>query len=51
MAAAVVDSERVRAIGLVVGSAPGDLTAVCDEVHTVRALDPAGDAVGQILSL
>ena len=44
-------SARVRAVALVVGSAPGDLEGVCDEVHRVTALDPAGDAVGRVLSL
>jgi uncharacterized protein with von Willebrand factor type A (vWA) domain len=42
---------RVRAVALVIGSAPGDLEGVCDEVHRVNALDPAGDAVGRVLSL
>jgi uncharacterized protein with von Willebrand factor type A (vWA) domain len=44
-------SARVRAVALVVGSAPGDLEGVCDEVHRVTALDPAGEAVGRVLSL
>jgi uncharacterized protein with von Willebrand factor type A (vWA) domain len=44
-------SARVRAVALVVGSAPGDLEGVCDEVHRVGALDPSGDAVGRVLSL
>ena len=30
---------------------PGDLAGVSDEVHRVAALDPAGDAVGRVLSL
>ncbi len=42
---------RVRAVALVVGGAPGDLAAVCDECHTVPALDPAGEAVGRVLGL
>ena len=42
---------RVRTVALVVGSAPGDLEGVCDEVHRVNAIDPAGDAVGRVLSL
>jgi uncharacterized protein with von Willebrand factor type A (vWA) domain len=42
---------RVRAVALVVGCPPGDLAGVCDEVHQVAALDPAGDAVGRVLSL
>lgn len=41
----------VRAVALVIGSNPGDLEGVCDEVHRVNALDPAGDAVGRVLSL
>ncbi len=44
-------SARVRAVALVIGSAPGDLEGVCDEVHRVNALDPAGEAVGRVLSL
>jgi hypothetical protein len=44
-------SARVRAVALVIGSAPGDLESVCDEVHRVNALDPAADAVGRVLSL
>jgi uncharacterized protein with von Willebrand factor type A (vWA) domain len=44
-------SARVRAVALVLGSAPGDLEGVCDETHRVNALDPAGDAVGRVLSL
>jgi len=44
-------SARVRAVALVIGSAPGDLEGVCDEVHRVNTLDPAGEAVGRILSL
>ena len=42
---------RVRAVALVVDGASGDLEVVCDEVHRVNALDPAGDAVGRVLSL
>ena len=42
---------RVRAVALVIDSPAGDLAAVCDEVHQVPALDPAGDAVGRVLSL
>ena len=42
---------HVRAVALVIGSAPGDLEGVCDECHRVSALDPAGDAVGRVLSL
>lgn len=44
-------SARVRAVSLVIGSAPGDLEGVCDEIHRVNALDPAGDAVGRVLAL
>lgn len=42
---------RARLISLVVDNPPGDLAAISDEVHTVRALDPAGEAVGRVLSL
>ncbi len=42
---------RVRAVGLVVGSTPGDLAHVCDEVHQVATLDPTGEALGHVLSL
>jgi uncharacterized protein with von Willebrand factor type A (vWA) domain len=42
---------HVRAVALVIGGAPGDLAGVCDECHTVPALDPSGDAVGRVLSL
>jgi uncharacterized protein with von Willebrand factor type A (vWA) domain len=42
---------RARLITLVVGSEPGDLAAVSDEVHRVAALDPADEAVGRVLSL
>ena len=42
---------RVRAVALVVGSPPGDLAAVCDEAHTVPALDPDAGPVGRVLSL
>jgi uncharacterized protein with von Willebrand factor type A (vWA) domain len=41
----------VRAVALVVGGAPGDLAAVCDECHTVPALDPADATVGRVLAL
>lgn len=41
----------VRVVALVVDNPPGDLAAVSDEVHSVRSLDPAGDAVGRVLSL
>jgi uncharacterized protein with von Willebrand factor type A (vWA) domain len=41
----------VRITSLILGSAPGDLSAVSDEVHSVPSLDPAGDAVGRVLSL
>ena len=44
-------SARVRAVALVIGNPPGDLAGVCDEVHRVNAIDPAGDAVGRVLSL
>ncbi|MCE9561839.1 MAG: hypothetical protein K8U57_07275 [Planctomycetes bacterium] len=42
---------RVRAIALVIGSSPGDLASMCDEVHQVPALDPSSDAVGRVLSI
>ena len=44
-------SARVRAVALVIGNPPGDLEAVCDECHRLNAIDPAGDAVGRVLSL
>ncbi len=44
-------SARVRVTSLILSNPPGDLTAVSDEVHSVRSLDPAGDAVGRVLSL
>ena len=44
-------SVRVRAVALVIGNPPGDLEGVCDECHRVSAIDPAGDAVGRVLSL
>jgi uncharacterized protein with von Willebrand factor type A (vWA) domain len=43
--------EKVRAVSLVIGSVPGDLAALSDEVHLVSAIDPAGEAVGRVLSL
>ncbi len=42
---------RARLVSLVIDHPPGDLAAVSDECHTVRSLDPAGDAVGRVLSL
>jgi uncharacterized protein with von Willebrand factor type A (vWA) domain len=42
---------RARVISLVIDHPAGDLAAVSDEVHSVRSLDPAGDAVGRVLSL
>jgi uncharacterized protein with von Willebrand factor type A (vWA) domain len=42
---------QVRAVALVINNPPGDLASVCDEVHQVPDLDPAGEAVGRILSL
>ncbi len=44
-------SARVRVTSLILSNPPGDLTAVSDEVHSVRSLDPAGDAIGRVLSL
>jgi len=42
---------RARVIALVIDNPPGDLALVSDEVHSVRSLDPAADAVGRVLSL
>jgi uncharacterized protein with von Willebrand factor type A (vWA) domain len=42
---------RVRAVALVIGGAAGDLATVCDECHTVPALDPSSEPVGRVLSL
>ena len=42
---------QARVVSLVIDNPPGDLAAVSDEVHAVRSLDPAGDAVGRVLSL
>ena len=42
---------RARVISLVIGTLPGDLTGISDEVHPVRALDPADEAVGRVLSV
>ena len=42
---------RVRTTSLVLNNPPGDLSAVSDEVHSVRSLDPTGDAVSRVLSL
>jgi uncharacterized protein with von Willebrand factor type A (vWA) domain len=44
-------SAQTRVISLVLDNPPGDLAAVSDEVHSVRSLDPADDAVGRVLSL
>jgi uncharacterized protein with von Willebrand factor type A (vWA) domain len=44
-------STRVRVIALVVDSEPGDLTAVCDEVHVVNSLSTEEEAVGRVLSI
>ncbi len=44
-------SVRARLITLVLDHDAGDLTAVSDEVHFVRTLDPEADAVGRVLSL
>lgn len=44
-------SSQARLISLVIDHSAGDLAAISDEVHTVRSLDPAGDAVGRVLSL
>jgi uncharacterized protein with von Willebrand factor type A (vWA) domain len=42
---------QVRAIGLVIDNPPGDLAAVCDEVHSVRSLAADDAAVGRVLAL
>ncbi len=42
---------RVRVTSLILNNPPGDLSAVSDEVHSVRSLDPTGDAVSRVLSL
>jgi len=42
---------KARVVSLVIGSVPGDLEHISDEVHRVPALDPASDAVGRVLSL
>lgn len=44
-------ASRARVVSLVLAASAGDLKDVSDEVHTLRSLDPAGDAVGQVLSL
>jgi uncharacterized protein with von Willebrand factor type A (vWA) domain len=42
---------QARVISLVIDHSGGDLAGVSDEVHSVRSLDPDGDAVGRVLSL
>ncbi len=42
---------KARVVALVIDNPAGDLAAVSDEVHAVRSLDPAGTAVGRVLSL
>ncbi len=42
---------KARVISLVIDHPPGDLALVSDEVHSVRSLNPADEAVGRILSL
>jgi uncharacterized protein with von Willebrand factor type A (vWA) domain len=44
-------SVQARLITLVLDHDAGDLTVVSDEVHFVRTLDPAADAVGRVLLL
>ena len=44
-------ASKVRATALVIGSAPGALADLCEEVHRVPALDPAAEAVGRVLAL
>ena len=45
------ETAKARVVSLVIDHPPGDLAAVSDEVHSVRSLDPDGDAVGRVLSL
>jgi uncharacterized protein with von Willebrand factor type A (vWA) domain len=42
---------QARLITLVLDHDAGDLTAISDEVHLVRTLEPEADAVGRVLSL
>jgi uncharacterized protein with von Willebrand factor type A (vWA) domain len=44
-------SASARVLTLFVGDAPGDLAQVSDELYRAAALDPAGEAVGRVLSL
>ena len=44
-------SVQGRAIALVIDNPHGDLTAVADEVHSVRSLDADESAVGRVLSI
>ncbi len=44
-------SVKARVVSLVVGSDPGDLSAVSDECHRVAELAPDAAAVGRVLSL
>ena len=42
---------KARVLTLVIDNPPGHLAAVSEEVHSVRSLAPAADAVGRVLSL
>lgn len=42
---------QARLVTLVVGSEPGDLAGVSDEVHRVGTLSATEEAVGRVLSL
>ncbi len=44
-------SVKARVVSLIVGSEPGDLSAVSDECHRVAELAPDDPAVGRVLSL
>jgi uncharacterized protein with von Willebrand factor type A (vWA) domain len=44
-------SAKARLVTLVIDGEPGDLAAVSDELHAVRALAPTEEAVGRVLSL
>ena len=44
-------SVQARLITLVVGTEPGDLAAISDEVHVVRSLDVGEEAVGRAVSI
>lgn len=44
-------SAQVRALALVIDNPHGDLTAVADEVHSVRSLDADESAISRVLSI